>query len=292
MNVEFSFEKLARELEKSPDHRVLRRISKRKFFNEGSSTNLRRGVVIDVETTGLELGLECIIELGMIVFEYSADGRIFQIVEEFGEFENPGKPIPSEITQLTGITDEHVKGKIISDKKVEEIVKDSVLVIAHNAAFDRPFVERRFPVFKDKYWACSQTQIPWKREGITGLKLEYLATFFGCFYEAHRASDDCWAVLHILSQILPKSGEIALKVLLKTARESSYCIEATGAPFDAKDILKGRSYRWDGAAKVWTKEIYEIDLEAEERFLANEVYKGKGIHSKKILNAMTRFSKR
>lgn len=295
MDNEVSFQAMALELEKSKDHRVLHRIFKRKNFeiNDGfKSESLRRGVVVDVETTGLDFGQENIIELGMIVFEYSIDGKIFNVIEEFCEFEDPGKPIPSEITELTGITDEDVKGKSIRNERVNEMVKDAVFIVAHNAAFDRPFIERRFPVFKEKFWACSQTQIPWRQEGITGSKLEYIAMSFRYFYDAHRAIDDCWAVLQILSERLPKSGAKVLNALLNKSRESSYLIEATGAPFEAKDLLKARHYRWDGATKVWSKEIMESDLESEEKFLAQNVYKGKATHNKRLMNALTRFSRK
>ena len=36
--------------------------------------------------------------------------------------------------------------------------------LAHNAAFDRPFVENRLEVFEHKAWACSFAGIDWKAE--------------------------------------------------------------------------------------------------------------------------------
>ena len=73
------------------------------------------------------------------------------------------------------------------------------LIIAHNASFDRRFLERRFPGFIDKPWACSAGQVPWAEEGLGSRKLDYLLSRFGFFYDGHRAMADCHAVLHLLS---------------------------------------------------------------------------------------------
>ena len=45
-------------------------------------------------------------------------------------------------------------------------MKATFLVIAHNAAFDRPFLERRLPIFAEKHWACSRFDVDWKASGI------------------------------------------------------------------------------------------------------------------------------
>jgi hypothetical protein len=49
-----------------------------------------------------------------------------------------------------------------------------VLVIAHNADFDRRFLERRLPVFATKDWPCSRFDIDWKAEGIRSSALDRL----------------------------------------------------------------------------------------------------------------------
>jgi DNA polymerase-3 subunit epsilon len=52
-------------------------------------------------------------------------------------FEDLGFSIPPEITNLTGITDEMVAGHSIDDRAVNDLLGRVVLIIAHNAAFDR-----------------------------------------------------------------------------------------------------------------------------------------------------------
>jgi DNA polymerase-3 subunit epsilon len=77
------------------------------------------------------------------------------------------------VTALTGITDEMVGGQRIDDAAVSAFVEDAVIVIAHNAGFDRKFAERYWPVFERKAWGCSATEVgggmalagAWRRAG-------------------------------------------------------------------------------------------------------------------------------
>jgi DNA polymerase-3 subunit epsilon len=87
--------------------------------------------------------------------------------------------IPPEITTITGITDEMVAGHRIDDRAVNDLLSRVVLVIAHNAAFDRRFLERRLPSFATRHWACSLADIDWKAEGIRSSALEFVAYALG-----------------------------------------------------------------------------------------------------------------
>jgi hypothetical protein len=58
--------------------------------------------------------------------------------------------IPPEITNITGIADEMVAGHRIDDRAVDDLLGRVVLVIAHDADFDRRFLEKR-PRLRDEY---------------------------------------------------------------------------------------------------------------------------------------------
>ncbi|WP_348637460.1 exonuclease domain-containing protein [Bradyrhizobium sp. ISRA430] len=103
------------------------------------------------------------------------------------------------MTSLTGISDEMVAGHRIEAAAVESFVQDSVIVIAHNAAFDRKFAERFWAVFEHKAWGCSATEVEWRHHGFAGAQLGYLLNGAGFFHHAHRAVDDCHALVEILS---------------------------------------------------------------------------------------------
>ena len=277
-NTDSSPEAMAKALEQHPDYKVLRRLVPRHEFHPTAPGQiLQRGVVLDTETTGLSVDADQVIELGMIVFEFDPmNGTIHRVVEVFDELEDPQRPIPPETIAVHHITDDMVRGKLIDDVKVNAILKTAAVVIAHNASFDRPFVEKRWPVFKDKQWACSIRDIDWKSEGVSSAKLEYLLQTQGIFYEAHRAETDCWALLELLSAVLPQSQQPAMLTLLESLNQAQVRLYATGSPFDSKDALKTRGYRWAPEIKCWHRTLgSEKALQEELDWLKRKVYQGK-----------------
>jgi len=117
-------------------------------------------------------------------------------------------------------------------------------VIAHNAQFDRRFLEKRLPGFASKHWACSRSDIDWKAEDVRSSALEFVAYSLGFFHDQHRAVSDCRATVHALAQRLPGPGRLAMQALLEQARLPTWRLWARDAAVEKKDILKGRGYRW------------------------------------------------
>lgn len=264
-------------VEASPDHRILRRIMpwQNAPLPEGVGTHL--ALYVDCETTGLDHATAEIIELGMLPFRYDEGGNVVEVLEPFHAYNQPATPITPEITKLTGITNEMVAGKQIDPDEVGRFAVLHGLVVAHNAAFDRPFFEALCPEFVRHPWACSMAQVPWEECGFAGRRLEYVAAALGFFYDAHNAVADCQAGLRCLATPLlgdpPRTG---LSLLLERARMEASRVWAIGAPFEKKDVLKARGYQWnggeDGRPKAWHKEILPADLEAEKAFLGAEIY--------------------
>ncbi|MGV1044469.1 3'-5' exonuclease [Limnohabitans sp.] len=266
-------EAMAQTLSQHPDYRVLRRLQPRTDYGPLNGQTTRRVIVLDTETTGLDALNEKVIELAMLsVLVDSATGQPVGPVTLYESFEDPGKPIPPQITEITGIDDSMVQGQRIDDAAVTALVEQADLIVAHNAGFDRPFVEARWPVFARKAWNCSFAGIDWKKEGSGSAKLEFLASERGWFYDAHRAQVDCHALLQVLSSLLA-DGQTGLSRLLNGAGQTRYKLRATGAPFEAKDKLKSRGYRWDGEGRVWWCSLASDDLLASEcTWLRAEVY--------------------
>jgi DNA polymerase-3 subunit epsilon len=288
---------MARQLEDSGDYRVIKRFSPVEKYNDPVNENVKKAVYLDVETTGLDAEHDKIIELAMVPFEFDSNGKIYRVLPAYNAFQDPGIPIPEEITRITGITEEMVAGQSIDIEQVSGLLADTVLVIAHNARFDRPFMENLYAGFQDLWWGCSMADINWRAEGIESSKLEYLAYKYGFFYEGHRATIDCLAGIHLLSKTLPASSELAMKCLLESARRADYRLWAVNAPFDMKDQLKSRGYRWssgdDGGYKAWYIDIPEPELDNELEYLQKEIYsRPMGELPKKKINAQLRYSTR
>jgi DNA polymerase-3 subunit epsilon len=271
-----NFEAMAEALGQSPNFRILRRVVPR-LRSEGKNGEVTKsGILLDLETTGLDAQSDEIIEIGMVKFDFTLDGKIVGLREVFSSFNEPSTPIPSEITDLTGITNELVKGHQIDQEAVSAFARDAVIIIAHNAGFDRKFAERYWPLFEHKAWGCSATEIDWRKHGFEGSRLGYLLQGAGFFHQAHRAVDDCHALLEILAFQLPSTGMPALAILLEKARKKTMRVWAESSPFDLKDILKRRGYRWsdgsDGRPKSWYIDIDEGIVEDEIAFLRSEIY--------------------
>ncbi|MDC0987581.1 3'-5' exonuclease [Alphaproteobacteria bacterium] len=290
-------EDLIATLEYTGDYRVLRRLLSPAYFYEPDGTHTKLAIFLDLETTGLNPETNEIIEIAMVPFEYSSDGRIFKVHDAFNELQEPRSgSIPEEITRITGITDDMVRGHKIDADKVMEIVTPAALIIAHNASFDRKFAEKMFDVFSTKAWACSMTQVPWAEEHFDGAKLEYLAMKSGFFYDAHRAAVDCHAAIELLSKPLPRSGKLTLQSLLEEARKPMFRVWAEGSPFDFKDILKARGYRWsdgsDGKLRSWYRDVLEDGLEDELSYLRKDIFQRDADIPAVKITAFDRFSNR
>jgi DNA polymerase-3 subunit epsilon len=266
-------EDMAKSLENSGDYRVLRRLPSRVSSGDTEGPLPHIGIVLDTETTGLDHELDQVIELGMVKFHFASDGRIGPIVDRFQAFQEPESPISDEIARLTGLTAADLCGHVIDPDAVAEFVKGAALVIAHNAAFDRPFSERLSASFASLPWACSATDINWKAEGVGSYRLENLLGQFGYFHDAHRAIADCEALLFMLSQPLPVSEGTGFAALLCAARRPAARIYAEGAPFDARHVLKSRGYRWNdgqnGYPRAWWRDVDPDAVDDELAFLAS-----------------------
>jgi DNA polymerase-3 subunit epsilon len=109
---------MAETLTRSGDYRVLRRLVPRTALTSAIGQATKTGLLIDVETTGLDHRKDEIIELGMVKFDYLPDGRIVGLRDVFASFNEPSGPVPQEIVTLTGITDEIIVGHRIDDSAV------------------------------------------------------------------------------------------------------------------------------------------------------------------------------
>lgn len=272
-----TLEDMAQRLEADGNFRVLRRLVPCTDYGPGAAQESQRVLVLDTETTGLSHQADKIIELAMLLVSVDlGTGTPFGPVALFEGFEDPGMPIPAVAKEVTGISDDMVRGHRLDDAQVQALVAQADLIVAHNAAFDRPFVEARFPCFAQKAWACSFADIDWKAVGAESAKLSALAQNHGWFYDAHRAQVDCHALLQVLARPFGPGPLTGLSHLIAVAAQPSFKLRATGAPFESKDLLKNRGYRWDGEAKVWFCTLPSQErLDAELAWLRKEVYGGR-----------------
>lgn len=245
------------------------------------------GVTLDTETTGRDKTKDSIIEIGLRIFYYNDLGEVLSLGRSYDAFNDPGRPLPEEIVALTGIRDEDVSGQRIDLDAVHVLLSHADFIIAHNAGFDRPFTDRMMvenPV-KNR-WACSIEEIDWKGFGLPSQSLVALCMAHGFYTDAHRAGNDAEALVKLLSLRNAESDRTYLWHLLQSMRQDWVKISATGAPFEKKDVLKERGYRWDGDIKVWHRTMPISKQDEELGWLVENATRRPTV---KVLNPMERY---
>ncbi len=161
-------------------------------------------IVFDIETTGLDVLNDSIIEIGAVKVQ---DGIV---IEEFEEFINPGFSIPEHITRINGIDDSLVAnadypGVVLS--RFIQFISDAEFLVGHNAKrFDYPFIESEFKrnglrfeglPCKDTVWISRS-----KVRRLRSYSLASLCEHFGIVNRtAHRALSDVYATYELFEQL-------------------------------------------------------------------------------------------
>lgn len=257
-------------------------VSLRRFegeFAQLSSVSLEgrktcQGAVLDLETSGMLPRADEILEIGFRLFEYDpSEGRILKVGERYDARQEPEQPVSAFITQLTGLTDDMLRGQRIHWDEVDRLLDPVDLIIAHNARFDRPFVDLKSRVSPRKLWGCSASQIDWNEKGFGTSKLQLLSVFHGFYTDSHRALRDAEATLHLLT-FEDEKGTPYFRELLKTTKKKRIRMIASQSPYDSKDVLKARGYHWNNNERSWQKMLDAESKESEVAWLERRVYQG------------------
>jgi DNA polymerase-3 subunit epsilon len=231
---------------------------------------------LDTETTGVNRLNDQIIELAFKVVKFEEiSGKIISIKSEFESFNQPDKEISNQITKLTGINDRMVANKRIDWSKVDDLLKDVDLIVAHNASFDRAFLDKKSEITPNKIWACTIRDIDWLEKGFSNQKQELLCYWHGFYFEAHRAMNDVDALIQLMIHPHYDKDRPILE-LIRNAKKIVYKVLVTNFSYNEqkKDMIKSRGYRWNTKDKIWYKEISQDDLVLEKKYLGQTVYDG------------------
>lgn len=165
-------------------------------------------VVFDLETTGLSPVSDRMTEIGAVKLKNR------EIVGEFQTFVDPGMPIPENITELTGITDDMVAGAPDEQKALADFLEfaGSAVLVAHNAPFDTSFIKAACERQNVKYAFSSIDTVALCRAALPNLKNHKLDTVAKHYrlgdFNHHRAIDDAKMLTAIFLRLLADAGKL------------------------------------------------------------------------------------
>ncbi len=171
-------------------------------------------VAVDIETTGLNQNEDSIIEIGAVKF----NGR--RVEDEWSKLVNPRRPIPSFISQLTGISNPMVRNAPFLMDVISDLIGfvGDAPVVGHNVSFDLSFLRQagalRTNIEIDTY-ELAAVLMP----TATRYNLSALAQQLGVLLPAtHRALDDARATHAVYIELLKKAQELPLDLLAELVR--------------------------------------------------------------------------
>ncbi|KYO65771.1 PolC-type DNA polymerase III [Thermovenabulum gondwanense] len=164
-------------------------------------------VAVDIETTGLSMDSDEIIEIGAV--------KIYkgEIIDTFHTFIKPKKSIPSSISSLTGITNAMVENAPSLNEALDlfkDFIKDAVFV-AHNAEFDSGFLRRDFYKLGIPFKNSVIDTVAFSAmvlDDIKNHKLDTVAKYLNIkLKNHHRATDDANALALIFIELIKRAKE-------------------------------------------------------------------------------------
>ena len=167
-------------------------------------------VILDLETTGFKPEEAGITEIAIITMK---DGK----EETFETLVDPEMAVPAEITRITSITNDMVRGQPKMAELlpfIQELFRDKIFV-AHNVPFDWSFFDyayRKHLRQPLKMPSLCTLRLARKYLGLQSNKLESVAKYFNVsLVGAHRAMNDTRAVKDILFGLIDQLERRGIK---------------------------------------------------------------------------------
>lgn len=220
---------------------------------------------IDIETSGLDIEKDHITEIAWTIKRH---GQTRSLVDKRYYIKGV-KEIPPEVYDITKIEVKHCDVLGVDwENAVSELLLDIALtrteaMVAHNAIFDRSWIEHRAPLLKDKLpqWLDTLNDINWGITGVRSRHLPYLCVEYGFINPfPHNAIADVWAMLRILDGF-------DIEQVCERSKSPMVTLQAD-VSYDDRQKAKDQRFLWEKwndrhYPKKWIKVVKECDLPVE-----------------------------
>lgn len=211
---------------------------------------IRRCIIVDTETTGLDAEKDNVIELGAILYSVTSRATLASYSALLPWHENPAEHInriPAVALQEVREISLDLKGTVAAMRAAAEVV------VCHNVEFDRQWFRGDWLTMP---WLCTAFDFTWPQASREAGSLIHLALEHGIgVSSAHRALTDCQLIAALFDR-MPD-----LPAMFDRAMRPKAIFQAI-VPFEQKDLAKEAGFKWDGATKRWTRRMAIEDAAA------------------------------
>lgn len=209
--------------------------------------NTQKFAIIDIETTGGIARRDKITEIGIIIIQNN------DIVDQFETLINPERSIPSEISRITGITNEMVSTapKFFEVAKTITLLTTDCIFVAHNVSFDYGFIKEEYAQLGYSFSRkklCTLQMARRQFKGLGSYSLGNLIKHFNITVTArHRAMEDCKATVELFRILLneEKQNKPLGKLIPDLIQSSKLPSDILSADIKALPELPGVYYMKD-----------------------------------------------
>jgi DNA polymerase-3 subunit epsilon len=202
--------------------------------------------IIDTETSGLDVSKEKVLEIAAVLYHIPTRSILAQASTLCYAEENPVYDINH--IEIEALKKTPAKIQLSGEMMVAEIFLQAEALIAHNASFDKKWIET-IPnlqlISQSKKWICTKNDVIWPiRKGLPLTLINICASLGVPIVDTHRALTDCLllteaiACITDISYFLDKSGE---------DRITYYA----NINYDQRQLAKDLGFQWDNIKKVW-----------------------------------------
>lgn len=218
---------------------------------------MKRVLILDTETTGLDPEKDAVIEVGAILYSVGSASALTSFSTLLAAGANPAEPI-NRISEAALAEAGGVLSRENAWLYVFSMAEKADAIIAHNAEFDRRFAPD--PLRKGRPWICSKNDLEWPKQTALGMSLVGLALAHDLgVSHAHRALTDC----DLLSRLLTRAQELGTDLGKMLARGMRPKCEAIAmVSYDEREKAKTAGFSWDPGRRVWFRRMAIEDVAA------------------------------